>query len=752
MGIEVLCAFCSGPFQPGDIGDDSPSHCRARRRFIERKLKRRRPGDSIEDMVDKFWGDESEDEEDSDPADGLDDEELYYDPGLVTRESVEWVKTLYCLGYNPNVYGNNKIFITGKGEALANQVSGRVSCEPSDDPNFAPDETGFACYSFGYPNKPVAFPFHECCFEIMARVIGGSADTRNIDKPAIYEAMLALCQHLSNRLALGYGDIAGNSNFWESVPGYEYVVMHPTNIPGFEDILRRMVTEKTFVAPSSALDLNAKVRRDPFEKFPYDILWLLLSYLPGESVRSLMQASWVVYSATRHPKFWKQLIHWDMPWFWELHEVINDPRMSGLDYKSLYLWLDGETAPRYGMRGPFMAVANRRRIWSACEQLAKGYFIQLLREQTNGPDQDPNIALKISDASHMPMTKYPQPTEDVRVISKQFVQSWQEVGVMPRNTALETYWNGDGYLVGLALTFGNERRGFGCTVSRGDIFRRLKFIAGHGWITGIILHIPAIDLLDGYAHTAVKGITVTFDQLGDATIGSTEKGMIQRPFIVAEGQYLDNIISRFGILESPLPTARSIPGLSAFEKLRTFFCPTGSSSSITNLPKLRTTQSLSTSQQLPWYPRVSQTHLPYLLGCLPTPIWIHPRIHVLPPSKNYCESYPFPKDLVPYEAFVWTRNDLEVRRVRQISAYVAQDVTVDSSRPVECVMGLCVEYIWRGWEPERCVGLFPGAGDRNDEDLPDGQVRDFEICGPLEEHVVAIDVAGREFVKAIKVG
>ncbi|KAK2811612.1 hypothetical protein FQN50_001954 [Emmonsiellopsis sp. PD_5] len=748
-----------GPFHlAGVIGEDSPRYCRARHRFIERELKRRRPADSIDDMIDKYWDDpqENEDEEDSDPADEPDDEDLFYDPGLVTDESIQWTEIFYCLGYNPDVYGNNKIFVTGKAKELATQGSSCVSCEPSDDPNFARDETGFACYSFGSPGRPVAFPFHECCFEIMARVIGGSVDTRHIDKPAIYEAMLALCRKLWNNLALEYGDISGNQHFWESIPGDEYVVMHPTNNPGFKDILRRMVTEKTFVARSSTLDLNAKVRRDPLGKLPYDILWLLLSYLPGESVRSLILASWVVYSATRHPKFWKQLIHWDMPWFWELHEVVGDPRMSGLDYKSLYLWLDRETAPRYGMRGPFMAVANRRRIWSACEQLAKGYFIQLLREQTNGPDQDPNIAREISDASHMPMTKYPQPTEDVRVISKQFIQSWEEK-IMA--TTLETYWNGDGYLAGLALTFGSERRGFGCTVTEGDIFRLLTFLDRHDWITGIILLIPAIDLLDGYAHTAVKGITVTFGALSSATIGDTGKKMMQRPFIVAEGQYLvglvgetgaDNIISRFGILESPRPSGMSIPGLLVFEKLRTLFFSTVSSSSITN-PKLRTTQSLPTSQQLPWRPRTAQARLPCLLGCLSTPIWIHPHIRVLPPSRNYCENYPFPKDLIPHEGFVWARKDLEARRVRQISAYVAQDVTVDSSRPIECVMGLCVEYEHRWWEPKRCVGLFPGVWDQKDEDLPDGQVRHFEICGPLGEFVVGIDVAGGEFVKAIKI-
>lgn len=116
---------------------------------------------------------------------------------------------------------------------------------------------------------------------------------------------------------------------------------------------------------------------DPFDKFPQEILSLIFPYLPAESMIALIRASWRVYGATRPNIFWKQLIYREMPWFWELHEVIEGNNYPDLDLRSLYLWLDKMTTPRYGLTGPFLGVANRRRIWGPCEEIAEQYHHRL---------------------------------------------------------------------------------------------------------------------------------------------------------------------------------------------------------------------------------------------------------------------------------------------------------------------------------------------------------------------------------------
>jgi hypothetical protein len=116
------------------------------------------------------------------------------------------------------------------------------------------------------------------------------------------------------------------------------------------------------------------VVNDPFGELPYDILHILLSLLPGKSVRGLMKASWPVTRVTRSTKFWKWLLFSDLPWFWELHELIKEfPDDANLDFKKLYLWADEFTTPTFGMRGRFLGIANRRRIWGPCQELAESY-------------------------------------------------------------------------------------------------------------------------------------------------------------------------------------------------------------------------------------------------------------------------------------------------------------------------------------------------------------------------------------------
>ena len=61
----------------------------------------------------------------------------------------------------------------------------------------------------------------------------------------------------------------------------------------------------------------------------------------------------------------KRLLVRGMAWFWELHRALRDMTLAEdeeLDCRRLWLYLATHTFPRYGMRGPFMSVANRRRI------------------------------------------------------------------------------------------------------------------------------------------------------------------------------------------------------------------------------------------------------------------------------------------------------------------------------------------------------------------------------------------------------
>jgi hypothetical protein len=127
-------------------------------------------------------------------------------------------------------------------------------------------------------------------------------------------------------------------------------------------------------APIS-LDLTHKVRNDPWAALPYDILHDIFDHLSTQDTTSLMSASWHVLTSTRNTDFWRHLLRRRiLPWFWELHSLVTNATLPlAFNHKQLYLWLDRVTTPEISLKGPFMGIANRRRIWAVCEQLAPLY-------------------------------------------------------------------------------------------------------------------------------------------------------------------------------------------------------------------------------------------------------------------------------------------------------------------------------------------------------------------------------------------
>jgi hypothetical protein len=105
---------------------------------------------------------------------------------------------------------------------------------------------------------------------------------------------------------------------------------------------------------------------------------MVLSYLSGPSLFALLQASMAVRSQTQSQSFWQRKIRADMPWLWELFSQDT----QGIDLRKAYVYFMKKTRPRYGLDEPdWLALANRRRIWGACEVLAEMYKTQKKQAQ-----------------------------------------------------------------------------------------------------------------------------------------------------------------------------------------------------------------------------------------------------------------------------------------------------------------------------------------------------------------------------------
>ncbi|OJD16642.1 hypothetical protein AJ78_03194 [Emergomyces pasteurianus Ep9510] len=371
MGVfSSYCAICSGPATECSIGSTVPEALEWRRKRVARKrtlmletgqYPSRYSGTDI-------WGNADLEDEYEEQKGGWtkSDEDCSYDPDLVSEESLEWLLTVHCLGRV------EEGFISGPGTEIDRML--RICVDIGDDPNQPQDRTTYFTYIGGdYP----AFPFHWECFSVLMWALGHD-ESNNIDRTVLYEVMKDIAPTYS--LDVDYGNIGGPEQDWISMSGEEYVVTNPIDDMG--DLIRELTTRDAFKHSNNNSNIQNHVINDPFDKIPFDILYNITSYLPGNSILALSIASWSVTNATRYGGIWKQLFAREMEWLWELQELFDaddedSPLPPDLSLKRLYIYLDKKTTPTYAMDAGFLCLANRRRIWRPCQQLAELYFEKL---------------------------------------------------------------------------------------------------------------------------------------------------------------------------------------------------------------------------------------------------------------------------------------------------------------------------------------------------------------------------------------
>ncbi|KAI2631830.1 hypothetical protein GGR54DRAFT_634600 [Hypoxylon sp. NC1633] len=114
--------------------------------------------------------------------------------------------------------------------------------------------------------------------------------------------------------------------------------------------------------------------QDIFGRLPYDIIHEICQHLPAASITSLTQASRTVHLVTHHAEvFWVILLKNTMPWFFEIHQLMDSGDVQGNQCKGIFLWAEKTIQPETDAKGPLLNLINRRRIWEACKTLAGRY-------------------------------------------------------------------------------------------------------------------------------------------------------------------------------------------------------------------------------------------------------------------------------------------------------------------------------------------------------------------------------------------
>ncbi|KAH8810880.1 hypothetical protein F5884DRAFT_897414 [Xylogone sp. PMI_703] len=717
---DCYCAICGGPF------------CGVR---IARKPKhvRRLSQQQNDQFREKDEGGETDEDADTD------ENENCYDPGVINGEDIKWTDTLHVLGFNPHVCGTTKSFISGPGFY---EDFGFVKVVPGDDPNYD-DGCSFSCYYAQREEDPV-FPFHWCCYELLTIALTGDSNCSSVNKDVLYDIFQELSEPYTSRLNLDFDDPAPpREQFWLSREGEELFVANPSLTPELLDFTKTIFTTTDIEFPSLRENLTTPVAYNPFEKLPYDIIYRICSFSPPKTIISFIMTSKSLLSDYhQNNNFWQQWIKCKMPWFFELLSLLdNSDVMKGKDMMGIFSWANKTTFPRTYTAGPFMSIANRRRIWSLCDQLKDMYLARLCRGDKPGLEPVDRAIIRTASCQHMALVSYPIPA--IKELKKIFwIKSWEEISF--QEYVLETFWDNQGVLVGISLAPEGQRRLFGRDdISNGttdDISKEVLKIEKGDWIQGFILHIPGIDICGASqslisAHTSPTGISVILCSGKETYIGRLPMSGSRRVLASFSESVIVGIKGEIGL----------VSGETRISSLGLLQAPRPGSNDYMVPQQQPFCASLLLPGDYLWKRDYS--------NLIQSQIWTSRAIMLF--TSKYTGTAVVPRDFVPHEAFIWGGNINELQSLVRLSAHITQAGTVSEigedgnrlSRAYFDFRGFRAEYNRESHMDLRTVGIGSELDEINQ--LEEYCVH-FDIDGPGGERVTQVEVSQNDDCMALR--
>ncbi|KAF5008074.1 hypothetical protein FDECE_5623 [Fusarium decemcellulare] len=598
-----------------------------------------------------------------------------YDEDVIGDEDIEWFQKCRLIGFHPDAPGKSKYRLP------PSTIPGYMGygefdfCEGSESRSVVEDfDPGVLNFGEHGVDTNRVFPFHGSCYELLARVLTGTWDTKKVNRGALFKAFAGLASEISTTcLNLDYGDAREEQEQeWESLPGYEYTVINPGRRRRLVNDILEVIKGEGFLDVPSDLALGHKVVRDPFDDLPEALIRDILSFLDNESIFNLCRESWGVFALFRHDRsFWENRIRNHTPYFEELVDAFTT-RYDSLvtqDPRKILSWAENASRPKVGISGFLLPVANRRRIWRACEQIARKYHPNCPSEPDATCEME-NIA--VGNKMHF-VGCGGKPVFDVE--QSYWIQTWDEYDDPYRPWTLKTFWNSDWDLTGIAVKFNQEEpRMFGSRGTEEGAWETTKELPCETWIKGFVFHIrPPNALLDWQwgepdDYIAVKGTTASctdfyrinlaswvepiyFYDDTQVTYGQTDASLMQRPLFAAEDMVIVGLQGQLGNQpkEGVTPWILRLGLLQAYpgddERPDSGY-----------FPDLRPTEELSWSSES--------------LSLLDAPLWESETFKFVPGNVGHVGGTSIKIEHIPMRFLMLANHPSELKKVQRISACV----------------------------------------------------------------------------------
>jgi len=358
-------------------------------------------------------------------------------------------------------------------------------------------------------------PFHPECYETLAWYLTGTSDTTKINKGALYRALdrfsvVRKIRPLELRcLSLDYGDVnEAQGWYWICIPGREYTVSSPQYRTELKDEIASFISGSLFDSRALQVCHEAKSGSNPLAALPETVLFTISEFLDNTSLLNLLCASWATFLSLRdNASFWKRRIVTHLPCFFELHECLKEDSqtLQGRDLRRIFLWAEYASKPGSGVAKLMFSIANRRRIWKVCEQIESLY----IREPRRQPTEKGYIIYKAFKSGRQVLGDTREPGLYFR--SANFLRGWHE---LLRPWTFDLFWNSEGDLSAIAISFGEDKRIFGHEPQEKGSYQTTGSFPGGVWIKGFVFHIYASSILRpwqacSWNYSSCRGVTVS---------------------------------------------------------------------------------------------------------------------------------------------------------------------------------------------------------------------------------------------------